>query len=203
MRKPRTVVSIIRSLWEKGYFYTPKNNKKISASSNLLNYSSERNGMPIADYIFSAVLRDNANLIFKIDPTEKSTLEINIEGITFPWQMQGFMKELFSYKDSNVKGDWTVFGGDLEALKDAGKNTTKTGGISFILVDYDGIKKGTPSYAVAVPTHWMAIYDNSVSYDSKTGHVKFKAFTYGKIYEFNLKWTDFTNFTYWIGTGHA
>ena len=56
---------------------------------------------------------------------------------------------------------------------------------------------------MAIPTHWIALYNDDISYNSTTGHVKFNAFTFGKVYEFNLKETDFKNYIYWIGLGHA
>ena len=199
MKEPLTYISIMRSLWENGYFYTKKSRTRITASSSILRNSGNRVRIPAVDWMILAVLRDSEQLLFRIDPSDRG-LELNIEGITTPWEISGWMEELFNYSSRNVDFDWTITGGDLSALRAGADNLNRAGGITVMLVSYDGLIRGQ-ELTFPIPQHWIVLFNDSITV--RDGHVKFNVYNYGNIEQIDAKESHLQSYMFGVGTGHS
>ena len=199
MKQPLTYISIMKNLWENGYFFTTKSKNRITASDSIKNNSTveNRQGMQAADWIFSSVLRDTTSTIFHLDPAARDTM-LNIQGMTTPWEMVGWMKELFP--NYNVNFDWTIIDSDVDGLKKAALNLKKPTGINAMMVNASGLLNNkTPS--LSTPEHWVGLYNTEIV--EKDNHISFNIFTWGKIYKINAKKADLNSYIFGYGNGYS
>jgi hypothetical protein len=156
-KQPDRYIDICQSLYEHGSFegYT----KNFVAAGRLCrSYGNLR--MAQADWMILATLRDCANKIVPVHPKAPSLLR-NIGGITKPWEISGWVKELLGY--AQTKSHPTPISGEFRALQTA-KSTIESGGVAFGLINSQGLL-GSNSFLVnrfhrIYPDHWVTILGN-------------------------------------------
>ena len=198
-KDPIRYINIMRQLWEYGYFYTAKSRTRITASRSILTDSEDRVPIPAVDWMIQAVLRDNEQILFRLDPSDRG-LELNVVGITTPWEITSWMEELFNYSSRNVDFDWTITGGDLDGLRAGADNLNRAGGITVMLVSYEGLIEGK-EVTFPIPQHWIVLFNDSITISN--GHVKFNVYNYGKIQQIDAKESHFKSYVFGFGTGHS
>jgi hypothetical protein len=181
-KQPLRYIQICRSLFEKGSF---QGKTKLIQASQLLRRSQGRLRMAPSDWMVLATLRESENTIFNI---EVNTPEIirNLAGMTKSWEMQGWIKELFDYRQ--VKTIHTYLFGEFAALEQA-KAAINSGGVVFGLVTADGLLRDKKPF-LPLPTHWVSILGNiSVKggdwSDNDSGRISLDLYSWGKQFHIN------------------
>jgi hypothetical protein len=197
-KKPLTYISIMRNLFERGFFNTPKSGNLIRASRSLLEDSQNRESMAAADWMITSVLRDSEQAIFDVEPSDRD-LELNIEGITYPWNMDKWTMELFNYADNKCNFVYFINSATVNDLRTYGNYLNRPGGIVYMLVSTKGLinfEEPTTYY----PSHWIALYDNNIRFENN--RIIYKVYTWGKIYEIKSKPSEFKRFVFGFGYGY-
>ncbi|WP_309742004.1 hypothetical protein [Chamaesiphon sp. OTE_20_metabat_361] len=156
-KQPARYIDICQSLYEYGSFdgYT----KKITVSGRLCrSYGNLR--MAQADWMLLATLRDCANTLVPVHPKAPKLIR-ELGGITKPWEINGWVKELLGY--STTKSHPTILSGEFRALQEA-DSTIKAGGVVFGLINSQGLL-GSNSFIASrfhrlYPNHWVTILGN-------------------------------------------
>ena len=110
-KQPARYIDICQSLYEYGSF--DGSTKKITVSGRLCrSYGNLR--MAQADWMLLATLRDCANTIVPVHPKAPKLIR-ELGGITKPWEINGWVKELLGY--STTKSHPTILSGEFRALQ--------------------------------------------------------------------------------------
>ena len=197
-KKPLTYILIMRNLFERGFFFTPKGNIRIEASRDLLQNSQNRLSMAAADWMITSVLRDSEQVLFNVEPEDRE-LELNIEGITFPWQMDKWTMELFNFADNKCNFVYFVNTATINDLRTYAGYLNRPGGVVYMLVATKGLLKFEEP-TLYYPSHWIALYNNDVRFEND--RIIYKIYTWGKIYEVKSKPSEFKRFVYGFGYGY-
>ena len=181
-RQPDRYIQICQSLYEHGSF--EGYSKKIVAAGRLCrSYGNLR--MAQADWMILATLRDCANKIVPVHPKAPKLIR-EIGGITKPWEISGWVRELLGY---NSKSHPTPLSGEFRAIQ-AANSTIESGGVAFALINSQGLL-GNNSFLAArfhrvYPNHWVTIVSN-ISIESPTkiskhsnGRIEFDIYSWGR-----------------------
>lgn len=177
-RDPTKYVDLCRSLFETGRYDTRET--EIRTSKTLRN-SRPNATTSAADWLVLASLRDAENGLFAVDG-EAGELAMSVMGVTMPWEMGGWARELLGFETVDYEG--TAFYGELDALR-AAKRAVDRGGVAFLLVDADVVRSRPPS--IGIPNHWVVFLgdlyvDEGTDpfwFDSANGRVRFDCFSWG------------------------
>ena len=151
-KQPLRYVQICRSLFETGSFQAQT--RRIDTYPRL-RASRGRLQMAQADWMVLATLRDAENLLFSVDPSAPDIIR-NLAGITKPWEMQGWIREVLGYpKATNTI---TYLYGEVTALQRA-TQIIAAGGVAFVLVTAEGLLQGNPPL-LPYPDHWVTLLGN-------------------------------------------
>jgi hypothetical protein len=156
-RQPDRYIQICQSLYEQGSF--EGYSKKFVAAGRLCRgYGNLR--MAQADWMILATLRDCANKIVPVHPKAPKLIR-EIGGITKPWEISGWVRELLGYTHS--KSHPTPLSGEFRAIQ-AASNTIESGGVAFALINSQGLL-GHNSFIAnhfhrIYPNHWVTIVGN-------------------------------------------
>jgi hypothetical protein len=182
-KQPARYIEICQNLYEYGSFqgYT----KKIVAAGRLCrSYGNLR--MAQADWMILATLRDCANKIVPVHPKAPKLIR-EIGGITKPWEINGWVKELLGY--AQTKSHPTPISGEFRALQEA-HSTIESGGVAFALINSQGLL-GNNSFLASrfhrvYPNHWVTIVGN-ISIEpptkitkNKHSRVEFDIYSWGR-----------------------
>jgi hypothetical protein len=156
-KQPDRYIDICQNLYEYGIIegYT----KRIVAAGRLCrSYGNLR--MAQADWMILATLRDCANKIVPVHPKAPKLVR-ELGGITKPWEISGWVKELLGY--SIAKSHPTPISGEFRALQTA-NSTIESGGVAFALINAQGLL-GNNSFLRnrfhrIYPDHWVTILGN-------------------------------------------
>ena len=175
-KQPDRYVEICRSLYQIGGFHS-QSGKWILPSNNLRESGGDLK-MPQVDWMLSATLRESENLLFPVAPDSPKLMR-NISGITKPWEIVGWMKEILGYKEIGYNNAYLF--GDFPALGVAAE-VLDAGGVAFALVTAKGLLVDKLPL-VPYPTHWIAILGNikieETSGDRQT-RIKFDCYSWGR-----------------------
>ncbi|OCQ97241.1 hypothetical protein BCD67_00385 [Oscillatoriales cyanobacterium USR001] len=152
-KNPLYYVQICRNLFQIGGFHS-QSQKWIAPSPRLLETTGKFQ-MPQADWMVLSTLRESENLIFPVEPNAPKIIR-NISGMTKPWEMVGWAREILGYSD--VKYHHSYIFGDVSALQRAA-DTINAGGVAFPLISAEGMLTNKPSI-VPFPSHWVALLGN-------------------------------------------
>ncbi|MBE9157631.1 hypothetical protein IQ265_12460 [Nodosilinea sp. LEGE 06152] len=196
-KQPARYVDLCRSLYETGQF---RSRTKTVRPSDGLRQSKIRSGMSAADWMLIATLRDAENLIFPVTG-DSGSLGNNVAGITTPWEMKGWISEILGY--SQVDFESTFVYGEFDAMKTA-DSVRRQGGVAFVLIDAAMLGGSAPT--VAYPNHWVVYQgdlsiDNGVWYKHDSGHIRFKCYSWGKIFSVDLGEGSFEDYMWGVVTG--
>ena len=196
MVQPYTYVTIMTELYDTGSF-TTKTNIKISASKKLLNTSTLDYVVSPIDWILAATMRENDNMFFNIDASYQGTLKNIVTGITTPWESKGALYDIFGY--NNASFDWS-FGGDTSPIQN-GANAIKKGGCCMLLISANLLLSDQSKSSISIPDHWVSLYDDKITIEPN-GHVKITIFSWAKIYNLDIKQSDFQSYFYGAAYGY-
>ncbi len=181
--QPHRYIEICQSLYERGSFEGAT--KPIVATGRLRrSYGNLR--MAQVDWMVLATLRDSANAIVPVHPKAPALIR-NIGGITKPWEIGAWVRELLGYAEPIIQP--TCLSGELQALQ-AAQSTLDAGGVAFGLINSQGLL-GINSFLAArfhrlYPSHWVTILGN-VSIESpprssrrKQSRVEFDIYSWGR-----------------------
>ncbi len=182
-KQPERYIDICQNLYEQGGFdgYT----KRIVAAGRLCRSYGNLH-MAQADWMILATLRDCANLLVPIHPKAPQLIR-DIGGITKPWEVSRWVKELLGY--NQTKSHPTPLGNEFRALLEADR-IIDAGGVAFALINAQGLLGNNSFFASRFhrlyPSHWVTILGN-ISIDPLaqiTGHqgvkVKFDIYSWGR-----------------------
>ena len=156
-RQPDRYIQICQNLYEHGSF--EGYSKKFVAAGRLCrSYGNLRMGQ--ADWMILATLRDCANKIVPVHPKAPKLIR-EIGGITKPWEISGWVRELLGYTHS--KSHPTPLSGEFRAIQ-AASNTIESGGVAFALINSQGLL-GHNSFIAnhfhrIYPNHWVTMIGN-------------------------------------------
>lgn len=183
-RDPMRYVGIVQELYETGAFRTRR--YVIEPTEALLN-STVPPGMRAVDWMVLAAMRDAENLLFTIDGDPG-----DIEGITFPWEMEEWAFELLGY--DAVDFESTFIDGELDAIELA-QGIIDRGGVAFLLID--AAMLGGEEPAVAIPNHWISFLGNlSVTSDQ----VAFRSYSWGTTIDVQIGKDPFEDYMWGVVT---
>ncbi len=181
-KQPERYIDICQSLYEQGSFdgYT---NRIVAAGRLCRSYGNLR--MAQADWMLLATLRDCANVLVPVHP-KAPTLIRNLSGITKPWEIDRWVRELLGY---STKTHPTPLWNEFRALQEA-DNVIRAGGVALGLINSQGLL-GYNSFLAArfhrlYPSHWVTILGN-ISIEpptqvakTKSARVKFDIYSWGR-----------------------
>jgi hypothetical protein len=205
-KQPARYIDICQSLYEYGSFdgYT----RKITVSGRLCrSYGNLR--MAQADWMLLATLRDCANTIVPVHPKAPKLIR-ELGGITKPWEINGWVKELLGY--STTKSHPTILSGEFRALQEA-DSTIKAGGVVFGLINSQGLL-GSNSFIASrfhrlYPNHWVTILGN-ISIEpptkiakNKQSRVQFDMYSWGRKIHVNTDAATIKDFFWGVAVGKS
>ena len=200
-KQPHRYIEICQSLYEHGGFdgYT----KRITAAGRLCrSYGNLR--MAQVDWMLLATLRDCANAIVPLHP-KAPTLIRELSGITKPWEVNRWAKELLGY--STTKSHPTPLWNEFRALQEA-EDAIDSGGVAFGLINSQGLL-GSNSFLAArfhrlYPSHWVTILGNisiESSNKNKRGRVEFDIYSWGRKIHVNTDAANIKNYFWGVAIG--
>lgn len=197
--QPLKYVQICRSLFEAGGFAAQT--RRVEASSRL-RQSHGRLQMSQADWIVMATLRDCENILFPVEP-EGSDILRNLAGITKPWEMEGWCREILGY--AQVKNTFTEIYGEFHALQDAAA-IVAGGGVAFALITAEGLLEDKRPF-LAYPDHWITILGNvaiQVQNPSRfaQGQVSCDVYSWGQQMHIDMQQGPLENYFWGLVTAH-
>ena len=182
-RQPDRYIQICQSLYEHGSFEGYSKNF-VAAGRLCRSYGNLR--MAQADWMILATLRDCANKIVPVHPKAPKLIR-ELGGITKPWEISGWIRELLGYTQS--KSHPTPLSGEFQAIQ-AANSTIESGGVALALINSQGLL-GNNSFLAArfhriYPNHWVTIVSNilveSPTKISKHSHsrIEFDIYSWGR-----------------------
>jgi hypothetical protein len=205
-KQPDRYIDICQNLYEHGSFdgYT----KKITVAGRLCrSYGNLR--MAQADWMLLATLRDCANTIVPVHPKAPKLIR-EIGGITKPWEISGWVRELLGY--TYQKSHPTILSGEFRALQEADQ-TIKSGGVAFGLINSEGLL-GNSSFLVSrfrriYPNHWVTILGNILIEaptkitKNKQNRVQFDIYAWGRKIHVNTDTSTIKDFFWGVTVGKS
>jgi hypothetical protein len=203
-KQPDRYIDICQSLYEHGSFdgYT----KKITVAGRLCrSYGNLR--MAQADWMLLATLRDCANTIVPVHPKAPRLIR-EFGGITKPWEINGWVKELLGY--AQTRSHPTILSGEFRALQVADE-TIKSGGVAFGLINSEGLL-GNHSFLMSrfhriFPNHWVTILGN-ISIEPSTkitknkhSRIQFDMYSWGRKIHVNTDTATIKDFFWGVAVG--
>lgn len=200
-RHPPKYVEICRNLFQIGGFHT-QSGQWISPSPRL----RESKGnllMPQADWMVLSTLRESENLIFPVEADAPDVIR-NIGGMTKPWEMAGWVREILGYPQANYHFAYRF--GALEAMRDA-QATLNAGGTAFALITAQGML-GNKLPLIPYPSHWIALLGNFAiqdgTHDQAMGNrISFDIYTWAQKMHVDLAEGLFENCFWGVVLGRA
>jgi hypothetical protein len=186
----RRYVDLCRQLYETGGFWSKTH--RVEAPEGLRNTHVGQNMQP-ADWMLIATMRDSENAIFGASP-DSSGIQSQIEGMTTPWEMEGWTSELL-VKD-NVANSTTFVWGEFDAIRYA-HQVWSSGGSAFIML-HSAMFYPPDGFVPPWPDHWV-VYAGGL--DEGGGRIKFNVYSWGAIYPLDLTLDHFENCMFGIVTG--
>ncbi len=203
-KQPARYIDICQNLYEYGSFdgYT----RKITVAGRLCrSYGNLR--MAQADWMLLATLRDCANTIVPVHPKAPKLIR-ELGGITKPWEINGWVKELLGY--SQTKSHPTILSGEFRALQVADE-IIQSGGVAFGLINSEGLL-GNHSFFMSrfhrvFPNHWVTILGN-ISIEpatkitkNKHSRVQFDIYSWGRKIHINTDAATIKDFFWGVAIG--
>ena len=205
-KQPDRYIDICQNLYEQGSF--DGHTKKITVAGRLCrSYGNLR--MAQADWMLLATLRDCANTIVPVHPKAPRLIR-ELGGITKPWEINGWVKELLGY--SQMKSHPAILSGEFRALQEA-DSAIKDGGVAFGLINSQGLL-GTNSFLAArfhriYPNHWVTILGN-ISIEpptkitkNKQSRVQFDMYSWGRKIHVNTDTATIKDFFWGVTVGKS
>jgi len=150
-RQPLRYVTAMRTLYKEGRLIC--GTYSAEAGSQLVN-GIIPTGIPVADWMLAAVMRDNENLIADVDPDEGGAAE-GISGLTYIGAMCTWARQMLGL--AHVSSETTYLWGEEDAIT-AGQDAINRGGTAFMLVSA-GLWRHDPGW---YPDHWSVLRGNLV-----------------------------------------
>ena len=181
-KRPERYVAICQELYETGQFRM--GDKIVKPNARLLG-DRQHSSTSEADWMLLATMRDAENAVFKVR-ADASGLAMNIAGITTPWEMKGWAKDLLGYQ--TVSFTSTFVYGEFDAMREAQK-AVRRGGVAFPMIHSDLVRSQRPT--LDYPDHWVVYtggldIDEGVWYKHDSGRIKFDCFSWRKIWTVNV-----------------
>lgn len=198
VRQPHRFVQFCRQLWEQGFLVA--RGKTIKASKTLKN--SPDPPLSPADWILIATLREDENLFLEID-NDVSDLEGFTGGAAWffeilgPSPMKTWTKHILGYDEIDSLS--TFLTEEMKALSMA-HNAWEKGGVAFLLINSDMLRKGEYEPQIQIPNHWIA-YHGGLNVDPLKGTVAFDCYTWGQIKKLSMKIVQFTDCMFGVVAG--
>ncbi|BAZ06348.1 hypothetical protein NIES3974_30090 [Calothrix sp. NIES-3974] len=197
-KQPLKYIELCRSLFETGTYKT--GNIHIQTSPLLRRSQGKLRTQP-TDWMVLSALREAENSIFNIEANLPDFVR-NLAGITKPWEMETWTKELLGYQ--KVTYHRTYFSGEFQALQAATK-ALQNQGVVFPLVTADGFLRAKTPF-LALPNHWIVLLGNiSVQggewLDTEPGKINLDVYSWGKQYRIHLPEEDFGNYFWGVVIG--
>jgi hypothetical protein len=183
-KRPLRYIDICQQLYETGEF---KGVSRTIGTTARLRQSQGNLRMAVADWLILATLRDANNILFPVDPNAP-TFARNMSGITKPWEMVGWLREVMGYR--HVKFRYSFFFGDLAGLQYA-QEVIDRGGIALMLITTEQMLTAKPG-TITMPNHWIALLGNVVvdpapwPWQLDRGQVRFTAYSWGRSYGIDM-----------------
>jgi hypothetical protein len=204
-KQPARYIDICQNLYEYGSF--DGHTKKITVAGRLCrSYGNLR--MAQADWMLLATLRDCANTIVPVHPKAPKLIR-ELGGITKPWEINGWVKELLGY--SQTKSYPTILSGEFRALQLADE-IIQSGGVVFGLINSEGLL-GNPSFLMSrfhrvFPNHWVTILGN-ISIEpatkiakNKQSRVQFDIYSWGRKIHISTDTATIKDFFWGVAVGN-
>lgn len=173
-RDPVRYVQICRNLFQIGGFHT-RGDRWISASPRLRE-SRGNFQMPDVDWMLLSTLRESENIFLPVEPASPDLVR-NLAGITKPWEIAGWTREILGYSD--VKSNPAYLFGDINVLENTA-TVLNGGGVAFALINSDGLLEDKPPL-VPHPNHWIVVLgDISISGSGDRHFVQFEVYSWAK-----------------------
>jgi hypothetical protein len=150
-KQPERYVQLCRELFEQGTFLG--RHRPIVASKRLRTCKGDLRIAQV-DWLVLATLRDRTNWVVPVDPNAPKLIQ-NLAGITVPWDVTGWMKNLLDYDE--VRHYHTPFGGELATLQRA-QQAIDQGGVAMALIDMGLLDYKVPCFSY--PNHWVSLLGN-------------------------------------------
>ncbi len=204
-KQPDRYIQICQSLYEHGSF-EGYSNKFVAAGRLCRSYGNLR--MAQADWMILATLRDCANKIVPVHPKAPKLIR-EIGGITKPWEISGWVRELLGYPSKSYP---TPLSGEFRAIQ-AANSTIESGGVAFALINSQGLF-GNNSFLAArfhriYPNHWVTIVSN-ISVESPTkisknsnGRIEFDIYSWGRKIHVNTNPATIKDFFWGVTLGKS
>lgn len=190
---PLAYIQICRNLFQIGGFHT-QNNRWISPpqwlSESPLNLEISQ-----IDWMVLSTLRESENIIFSVDPNAPQLLR-NLAGMTKPWEMAGWIKEILGYQTVNYRNAYLF--GDLEAIETANQ-MIKSGGVAFALINDSGLLLNQPP-VFPYPNHWVALL-GEIQINQNSNLIHFNVYTWGQEMQITVDLTTFKTYFWEVVTG--
>ncbi len=167
---PPKYVEICRNLYQVGGFHTKS---KWITPSRSLREDTGNPDMPLADWMILSTLRESDNLICPVRSNAPEMLR-NISGMTNPWEMEGWVKEVLGYR--NAQFITAFLTGDLQILHQV-SDILQSGGVAFALITAEGLLMNQPP-SVPFPSHWISLLGNIST--ENPDHISFDIFTWAQ-----------------------
>jgi len=189
-KNPVKYVEICSYLYLLGGFHTASRYIPSSDDVRRATYGDLR--MSQADWMVLATLRDMENVLFPVEPNAPDWVR-NLAGMTKPWEMCGWIKEILGYK--TVECNY-AFINDIPALKKAAE-VIRAGGVAFALISAEGMLTDEPPL-FSLPTHWIGLVGNvSIQPDA----IAFDIYTWSKKMRLKMDPASFKKYFWAVITG--
>lgn len=190
---PERYISLCRDCYEKGYI--PGRNKRYNASLKLRS-SKIRNGVSPANWIMQGTLVDDSNLILDVDASDDG-----LASFSYPRYLEDWTKEILLY--DRVEYISTMFWGEFDAMRDA-RRAFNDGGVAFPLIHSKIFSDGA---TIGYPNHWISYagdleIDDGSMWVHDSGHISFKAYTWGRIEPVSVSEGYFEDHFYGVVLGY-
>jgi hypothetical protein len=190
-QQPDRYVQVCRELFETGSFATAT--KQVRASDQLRAQPAGQ-GMSAADWLVVATMRDAENAVFKVDGTATGILA-GLQGLTTPWELQGWTREVLGKHDTTVS--LAFLWGERDALIRADR-VWQAGGVAFLLVHTDLLRRPEQSTHPLVPDHWVVHRGGLAFSDDR---VRFSVWSWARRYDVDVPLGRFEDVVFGAVTG--
>ncbi|UWR22820.1 hemopexin repeat-containing protein [Sulfitobacter sp. S190] len=197
-RRPDDYARFCIDLFEKGH---ARMRTKTLHPSALVKSSSPAGLVNQADWMVMAAMRDAENALFDIDGTEQGWEQGIVQGVTTPWEMKGWLREMLMLGD--VTYESCAVWGEEAAVKSC-DTACKAGGVGLMMVS--AALAGNPAPRVAFPDHWV-VFEGALNIDHgdwwrhDSGHFKFRVWSWGGILPVSLSEGRFEDYMWGVVYG--
>lgn len=190
-KHPLKYVEICSYLYLLGGFHTVS--RYIPSSDDVRRATHGDLRMGQADWMVLATLRDMENVLFPVEPNAPDLIR-NLAGMTKPWEMCGWIKEILGYQ--TIQCTYAFPFNDISALEQADA-IIRQGGVAFALVTAEGMLTDTPPM-IPLPTHWIGLVGNiSIQPDA----IAFDIYTWARKMRLQMDIGSFKKYFWAVVTG--